>query len=150
MLHFPLSSENWEPSMCCLPTRSSFSKISSRLGCQRDNANSTGSMICFWLWEEGKCIHSDFSANFDVATDADDQLTDSNSTGNIWLLSLQLCISSRTLNVDIRYFFPPRAIYTKFEDQCRYSPLHFCCYRWSPEEIIQDLCPYIACCTSIL
>lgn len=80
--------------------------------CQRDNANSTGSMASLWLRVEVKSIH--FLTSLQILTQpliADDLLTDSTSIGNVWLLSLQLRISNRTLNVDSRCYFSPRAIY---------------------------------------
>lgn len=80
--------------------------------CQRDNANSTGSMTSSRVRVEVKSIHS--LTSLQILTQpltADDPLTDSTSIGNVWLVWLQLCISNRTLNVDSRCYFSPRAIY---------------------------------------
>lgn len=64
--------------------------------CQRDNANSTGSMTSLWLRVEVKSIHSLTSLQIlTYPLIADDPLTDCTSIGNVWLLSLQLCISNR-------------------------------------------------------
>lgn len=80
--------------------------------CQRDNANSTGSMTSLWLRVEVKSIHS--LTSLQILTQpliTDHPLTDSTTIGHVWLLSLQLRISNRTLNVDSRCYFSPRAIY---------------------------------------
>lgn len=151
MLYFPLSSEKWEPSVCCLPTWSSFSKTNFRLGCQRDNANSTGSMTSFWLWEEVKCIHSDLSANFDIATDC---WWSANRLQQHWQYMTPITPITH-LKQDLKcrqqmLFFSQSHKCTEFCRSMQVPSLHFCCYKWSPEEIIQDPCPYIACRTSIL
>lgn len=75
--------------------------------CQRDNANGTGSMTSLWLRAEVKSIHSLTSLQILHS----DPLTDSTSICNVWLLSLQLCISNRTLNAESRCWFLFSAIY---------------------------------------